>query len=253
MFGSTEEEIQSLIQKAGKSSGQRNWFMSLLFAPDHHLSAELYSDAGHKLKFLDRNKEAAECYAKAGDEYMLSKCSGYLFFAAEAYTNSYSLVKDRSLITQACDLYCMNNSYSLAATTRKQLLGEEDGEEALESLEFIIMCYGKSGMHMNRQCHVEKKGVLCVKLGRYEEAGGCFQECERPLHAFLAYFLAGNERKMKELDFEDEIAMSFYGGNRARDAVEAIGKYEANHGIREEHKDLFDKVLDRLKPEHDIL
>lgn len=253
MSKKTEQEIRSLIERARKSSERRNWLIRLFVVPDHHHSAELYKEAGHKLKFLNRNQEAAECYTKAGDEYLLSKCTGDAFFAADAYMSSYTLSKDRDILIKACNLYCMNDSYNLAATARKSILESERDEQALESLNFIIVCYEKANMHMNKLCHVEKKGIVCIKLERYREAGDCFKACDKALLAFLAYFLAGDERKMKELDFEDDVIMAFYGGNRVKDATEAISKYEMNHGIRAEHRILFSKALERLKPEYDIL
>ena len=195
MFENTDREIEIIIQKAKQNSEQGGWLSSLFRRPDHQRSAELYSDAGHRLKYLGRNKEAAKCYLSSGDEYMVSRCCGYLFFAAEAYSNSYALSSDKKVLIKACELYCMNNSYSLAAKCREQLLKEEKGEEALKSLEFLIMCYDKAGMRMNRLNQVEQKAVLCVDLKRYKEAGYCFRECGNMLCAFLAYFLDGDEKK----------------------------------------------------------
>lgn len=253
MFDNTDQEIETIIRKAKRSSERCGWLSGLFRRPDHQRSAELYSEAGHRLKYLGRNKEAADCYISSGDEYIASKCCGYLFFAAEAYSNSYALSSDKKVLVKACELYCMNNSYSLAANCRKQLLKEEVGEEALRSLDFLIMCYEKAGMKMHRMNQVEQKGILCIGLRRYREAGECFRECGKMLHAFLAYFLDGNEKKMRELEFEHEIAESFYGRDRAKHAREAVTRYIEYNSVREEYSALFEAVLERLRPEHDIL
>jgi len=253
MFEDIDEEIKLLIKRARKSSENKGWIGSIFGTTNHQEAAELYSDAAKKLKYVNRNKEAAECYSKSADEYIVSKCSGYLFFAAEAYTSSYELLSDKQLMFKACELYCMNDSYSLAAKCRKDLLKKQEGEEALERLDFIVMCYEKAGMSMNTMHHVEQKGVVCLRLKRYKEAGDCFRECGKVLYAFLAYFLVGDEVAMKELDFEHEVIMSFYGGDRIKDAKDALSKYMEYNAISDDYMGLFNDVLERLKPEYDIL
>lgn len=248
-----KKEIESLIKKAEECIKPGNLLKMIFWKPDHFRSAELYSEAGHKLKYLNCKDEAGDCYRRSAEEYITSKCSGYLFFAAEAYTNSYSQNKDRNLLIKACELYCMNNSYSIAANTRKQLLKEESAEEKIESLEFIIMCYEKAGMNINRMAYVEEKGVACVEAKRYLEAGNSFLESGNKLLAFLAYFIDGDEFRMKELDFEHEVIISFYRKNRAEEARKAIQDYLEYNGIKKEHEILFNEVLDKLKPENDIL
>lgn len=253
MFEDVNNEIELLIKRARKSSENRGWIGSIFGTTNHQDAAGLYGDAGKKLKYVNRNKEAAECFTKAGDEYVISKCSGYLFFAAEAYTSSYELSGDKQAMLKACELYCMNDSYSLAAKCRKDLLKKQDDDDALESLDFIATCYEKAGMNMNRLHHVEQKGAVCLRLKKYREAGDCFRECGKTLYAFLAYFLAGDEKVMKELDFEHEVIMSFYGGDRIKDAKEALSKYMEYNAVSEDYVGLFNEVLDRLRPEYDIL
>ena len=58
---------------------------------------------------------------------------------------------------------------------------------------------------------------------------------------------------MRELEFEHELTASFYEGDRAKNAREAVTKYIEYNSVREGHSALFNAVLDRLRPEHDIL